>query len=276
MGGAVRAANSRPLEEKSAAPSRRLNFAEGEAEEEEEEDAESTPRPPHAPETRVPPQPASHETPNRVPQREGGASPGYSTTEGNPYAPRPKEADRVRVTAWPKLANFRMWRMALLDEVAAASAKPQRAFEWLLELVAPGVTFDSLRATGDDMATLDAKLASALSHIVPHDFQRALQAKKAEAMKTGRMLAGRQILFMVDQRFKMSERDNSVYETEHLFSIKMKGDRLQEFVTTWDQVLSGLDKAPDEQTLRAFCYATCGAARPWIKTWLTMTACRRG
>ena len=56
---------------------------------------------------------------------------------------------------------------------------------------------------------------------------------------------------MVDQHFKMSEMDNSVYETEHFFSIKMKGDRLQEVVITWDQVLSGLDKTPEEQTLRA-------------------------
>ena len=102
------------------------------------------------------------------------------------------------------------------------------------------------------MAMLDAKLASALSHFAPPDFQRALQARKAEAMKTGKMLAGRQILLMVDQHFKMSEMDNSVYEAEHFFSIKKKCDRLQEFVTTWDQVLSGIDKTPDDQTLRAF------------------------
>ena len=70
-------------------------------------------------------------------------------------------------------------------------------------------------------------------------------------MKMGKMLAGRQILFMIDQHFKMSEMDNSVYETDHFFSTKLKGGRLQEFVTTWDQVLSGLGKAPDEQTLRA-------------------------
>ena len=30
-----------------------------------------------------------------------------------------------------------------------------RAFEWVLELLSPGVTFESLRAIGDDMATLD-------------------------------------------------------------------------------------------------------------------------
>ena len=70
------------------------------------------------------------------------------------------------------------------------------------------------------MATLDAKLASALAHIVTPDFQRTLHAKKMEAMKNGRMIAGRQILFLVDQHFRMSEMDGGVYDTEHLFSIR--------------------------------------------------------
>ncbi len=37
----------------------------------------------------------------------------------------------------------------------------------------------------------------------------------------------------------------------NLFSVKLKGDRLQKCVATWDQVSSGFGKAPDEQTLRA-------------------------
>ena len=246
------AAASQPQEEIPAAPNRRLDFAaEDDDEDEEDEGAESTYQ--HLPRGFAAQQApgAQPHTPNRQPQRlDEGASPHYSES-GNKYAPRPKEADRIRISSWPKPAGFRHWRMALVDEVTACSATPQRAFEWMLELTAPGVSFESLGETGDDMATLDAKLAAALSHIAPPDFQRALQAKKAEAMKTGRMVTGRQILYMVDQHFKMSEMDNSVYDTEHLFSIKMKGDRLQEFITTWDQVLTGLDKVPDEQTLRA-------------------------
>ena len=92
--------------------------------------------------------------------------------------------------------------MTLLDEVAAASAKPQRAFEWTLELQNSGATFESLRTTGDDVATLDAKLGSVLTYIAPSDFQRALRAKKADAMKMGKMLAGRQILLVIDQHSK--------------------------------------------------------------------------
>ena len=65
------------------------------------------------------------------------------------------------------------------------------------------------------------------------------------------MIAGRQILLLIDQHFRMSEMDGGVYDTEHLFSVKMKGEKLQEFITTWDQVLAGLAKGPDDATLQA-------------------------
>ncbi len=79
-----------------------------------------------------------------------------------------------------------------------------------------GSTVESLWATGEDVATLDGKLASALMRNAPSDFQRALQANEADAMKMGKMLAGGQILLAINQHFKMSEVDNSACEAEHL------------------------------------------------------------
>ena len=79
--------------------------------------------------------------------------------------------------------------MNLIDEVVAALAKPQRAFDWIVEVAQLTATYDILREPGDDFASLDAKLASALSHIVPADFQRTIHAKKMEAMKRGQMIA---------------------------------------------------------------------------------------
>ena len=112
--------------------------------------------------------------------------------------------------------------MNLVDEIVAASAKPQNSFKWALEIQNAGARYEDLREPGDDFATLDAKLASALTHIFPPDFQRTLHAKKLEAMKDGRMIAGRQILFLIDQHFRMSEMDGGVYDTEHLFSIRLR------------------------------------------------------
>ncbi len=88
-----------------------------------------------------------------------------------------------------------------------------------------GVSYDDLREAGDDMARFDANLSSALAHVAPAEFQLVLHTKKLDAMKDGIMIAGCQILYSVDQLFRMSEMEGGVYHTEHLFSVKMKGER---------------------------------------------------
>ena len=49
----------------------------------------------------------------------------------------------------------------------------------------------------------------------------------------------------------MTEADGAVCDTEHLSSMQMRGERLQEFLSTWDTVLAGLKKAPDDTILGA-------------------------
>ena len=143
--------------------------------------------------------------------------------------------------------------MNVIDEVIASSARPRVAFRWILEVQAQGMCFENFRGTTFEerycMVTLDAKLAAALANAAPNDFQRILQARKHEALKEGAMVTGRQILFLIDQHFRMTEADGAVYDTEHLFSVTVEGDRLQEFLSTWDTVLAGLKQAPDDTIL---------------------------
>ena len=68
--------------------------------------------------------------------------------------------------------------MNLIDEIVAASARPKRAFEWILEVRAQGIAYDVLAEPGDDMATLDAKLSSALAHIAPAEFKEPFRPRK--------------------------------------------------------------------------------------------------
>ena len=49
----------------------------------------------------------------------------------------------------------------------------------------------------------------------------------------------------------MTEADGSVFDTEHLLSVKMRGDRLAEFLSSWDQVIARLKKVASEDTLLA-------------------------
>ena len=66
----------------------------------------------------------------------------------------------------PKAPQFRSRKLALRDIVAGASGVPDAAFEWILEIEKKGKTLNDLADSGN-FATLDAKLAAALSRTLP-------------------------------------------------------------------------------------------------------------
>ncbi len=107
---------------------------------------------------------------------------------------RAKEAERVDIPAWPKPAHYRAWRLGAVESVAAASATPDQAFSWMLEIDGPDASFDRL-ASADwtdgfgiqiDFGTLDAKLGSALTKVAPASFANTVQARKHAAMREGK------------------------------------------------------------------------------------------
>jgi len=116
----------------------------------------------------------------------------------------------------------------------------------MCELSAPDATFERFAALDFEdaaamgnhrpisMMTLDAKLASALTHVAPSDFMNTLRARKEEFFSKGEMITGRQIMYLVDQHFRMSDQDGAVYDTEHLFSVTLKGENLTQFIAVWD------------------------------------------
>ena len=75
-----------------------------------------------------------------------------------------KEADQVKLHQLPSATGFKAWRSALRKEVAAASGVGQDAFQWVLEVEAPGTTFDDLGDCGA-FTSLDTKLGSAIAKI---------------------------------------------------------------------------------------------------------------
>ena len=165
--------------------------------------------------------------------------------------PKSREGERMKFGPWPKPANFRQWRMAVIHEVVAFSSDPTIAFQCINELRTQNACYEYFKGTSYDnrisMATLDAKLASALAHSAPDDFQRTLHVNKQEALARNAMVTGRQILFLIDQHFRMTEADGAVYDTEHLLSVQIRGERLQESLSTWDTVLAGLRNPPMTQ-----------------------------
>ena len=144
-----------------------------------------------------------------------------------------------------------------------ASSCPDYAFSWIVttakaesvEVLADS-WYPRLETKPKDynFAALDAKLSAALTRIISGEFEKKVHIMKINAMASGNRLAGRQILYLIDQHFKLNEQDGAVFGLEHLFAVTMRGNQLEEFLYDWELVLAGVDKKPDDTTLEVLFY----------------------
>ncbi len=107
-------------------------------------------------------------------------------------------------------------------------------------------TFETLRSSGD-FDSLDAKLASALGRIVSGEAGREVTRVTETEAREGRLIKGRQILFLLLQYYRVNEEAVSFYNLADLCSTRLVNDgQLEQFLNTWDNVLAGMDKEPDD------------------------------
>ena len=88
---------------------------------------------------------------------------------------RVREAESIKVAAFPKPLAFRNWKSALRQEVAAASGRPGEAFKWLQ--ATDCLSLDPLADPGK-FPTLDTKLGAGL--------QKAARGDRADPHHVGR------------------------------------------------------------------------------------------
>ena len=83
--------------------------------------------------------------------------------------PKVKEADTIKIPAFPLAETYRNWRIKTREAVVAASTDPDSAFKWISDSWKEEQTLEALRKVAP-FATLDAKLLSALTNIITGDF----------------------------------------------------------------------------------------------------------
>jgi hypothetical protein len=143
--------------------------------------------------------------------------------------------------------QFRAWKVALREEVSAASGSPDEGFRWIHKV--ESVATRDVLADPSPFHTLDVKLTAALTKICKGDIGRQIMTAKETAIRAGQMLRGRQILHMVYEHFSLSEREGALYDIEDLLSVKMRSGDAIEFITNWDSVLAGMRIRPNDETL---------------------------
>ena len=165
--------------------------------------------------------------------------------------PRPmKEADHIKLHALPNTVQFKHWRTAVRDEVIGASGRGEAAFHWIVEVEKPGATYEAMANVGQ-FESLDGKLSAALTKIMTGELGRKVNQIKETGTKEGILVRGRQVLWLVYDHYRINDELGLIYDFRDLNSVKMRGDSLESFLNSWENVLLGMQKQPDEDILRA-------------------------
>ena len=103
---------------------------------------------------------------------------------------------------------------------------------------------------GPDFALLDARLASALNKMIQSArFKNKVSLEEQKAQKEDRFLRGRQFAYLIYENFQVTRANDSVENYADLFTIVLRNDDIQEFDSTWDEILSSMTKIPSDDIL---------------------------
>jgi hypothetical protein len=160
----------------------------------------------------------------------------------------------VKVPSFPTPPQYRQWRHAICIAVAAASGRGEQGYAWCLKAENPEVTFDDL-ADSEGYDTLDIKLSSALTHLASGDLGLRISLAVDRQKTLGRVLKGRQIVWLVHDHHKLDDERGAMYDYADLQAIKFKGDNnLERFMNTWEMVLQGMTEPPPPRFIELTFY----------------------
>ena len=120
-----------------------------------------------------------------------------------------------------------------MRKVAAASGRGRKTNNWLRKVESPRYDFDRLRHLGRTHKSIDVKLASALTEIANGPLGRTVTNHTELELKAGRMIKGRQILWLAQQHFKVNEEAGAVYAIQDILSVQYRDDKhMEHFLNT--------------------------------------------
>ena len=77
--------------------------------------------------------------------------------------------------------------------------------------------------------------------------------EEQEAQKEDRFLRGRQIAYLIYDHFRVSGSHDSVENYTDLFTIVLRNDDTQEFVSKWDEICLAMTQIPHDDILEGLC-----------------------
>ena len=161
---------------------------------------------------------------------------------------RLKEADNIEIPNLPDTQHFRKRKANVRAAVASASRNPQAAFLWIRDVET--TADNNILSESAGLSTLDSKLAAALAKVVIGALGRVIDVEKEKLAQVGRMMKGREILYILYTHLKVSETEGHILDFQDILAVKMHSDDLQGFFfDEWELTLTGMQKQPEEEYL---------------------------
>ena len=184
-----------------------------------------------------------------------------------------KEAERVSIPTWPKIHQLDNWKMQLLMNVLSACADPDTDAwtKWLEQSLGLNPDLNSLSDSGGDrIATIDIKMATGMQNMLRQAPDEAkdvyLDATRHSELRhqQGVIVKGRELVALVMQSFRTSDRTDLVYHIERLFNLDFPGDKnLVVFRNKWYDLLLKMrsEDRPSTLALRDILYRKIKGSR---------------
>ena len=121
---------------------------------------------------------------------------------------------------------------------------------------------NDLSRPGRNWVSLDRKLAAALTRIAHGELGRELSQKTTESLNRNEIVRGRTLLAIVFRYYAHGNNGQVLYDMNHLQSLKMKDNDIENFHNSWNLVLSELENRPDPTTLQFWYFNQIKDFRP--------------
>ena len=159
---------------------------------------------------------------------------------------------------FPTPATFACWQIRCKTEVCTCSQFPTEAMLWIKEMELVD-SVDDLKSSSSvrgirmpDFEVLDARIASARNRILHNThFKRKISLEEQKAHKEDRFLRGRQIAYLIYEYFRVTGANDSVENYADLFTVVLRNDDIQEFVSKWNEILLSMTQIPSDDILES-------------------------
>ena len=162
----------------------------------------------------------------------------------------------------PNVSTLNVWLAKVATALTEASVYYDKAeVAWLMKATVSTATFEGLEDSGEHrFHGLDTMLATALQAVVTKgELGRTLSKKSVSALREGKLITGRQIVYMIVDHFKLNDSMAMVYSITDITAIKWRGDapeQVSQFKSDWENILDNMDPNIDigDEALKNILY----------------------